>query len=286
MGEGQALQGPWLDPRLCLCVRTRVLSCSRFDFEGLESADDGAFDKLRAWSRSIEDLQPPSALSAPFTNSLARSARQSVLRYVCALLCPPPPALARAAPGWPTQRECSRTSLHSCFQAQLSCPLPASLSLVCLSVSLTLPSSLSWVSTWPSAVPTPPGVPALPSSPPLRGPLHSSLSLCPSSRASQVGVADPAPSLRSSLCHQLLQDQPPAHLPALPCPALPIPSLQAFPLQGCGIWRQTGRKSSQSAFCPAGLPRVPAPSPCSLAAAPFSSSLWVWSSDTAIILTL
>lgn len=85
-----------LTPRLCLCVRTRVLSCSRFDFEGLESADDGAFDKLRAWSRSIEDLQPPSALSAPFTNSLARSARQSVLRYVCVLLCPPPPALARA----------------------------------------------------------------------------------------------------------------------------------------------------------------------------------------------
>uniref|UniRef100_A0A2I2YK93 Formin like 3 n=1 Tax=Gorilla gorilla gorilla TaxID=9595 RepID=A0A2I2YK93_GORGO len=45
------------------------------------SGDDGAFDKLRSWSRSIEDLQPPSALSAPFTNSLARSARQSVLRY-------------------------------------------------------------------------------------------------------------------------------------------------------------------------------------------------------------
>ncbi|XP_012587917.1 PREDICTED: formin-like protein 3 isoform X1 [Condylura cristata] len=52
-----------------------------FDFEGLESGDDGAFDKLRSWSRSIEDLQPPSALSAPFTNSLARSARQSALRY-------------------------------------------------------------------------------------------------------------------------------------------------------------------------------------------------------------
>ncbi|XP_012874150.1 PREDICTED: formin-like protein 3 [Dipodomys ordii] len=52
-----------------------------FDFEGLESGDDGAFDKLRSWSRSIEDLQPPSILSAPFTNSLARSARQSVLRY-------------------------------------------------------------------------------------------------------------------------------------------------------------------------------------------------------------
>ncbi|XP_065790540.1 formin-like protein 3 isoform X2 [Muntiacus reevesi] len=52
-----------------------------FDFEALESGDDGAFDKLRSWSRSIEDLQPTSALSAPFTNSLARSARQSVLRY-------------------------------------------------------------------------------------------------------------------------------------------------------------------------------------------------------------
>uniref|UniRef100_A0A8C3X621 Formin like 3 n=1 Tax=Catagonus wagneri TaxID=51154 RepID=A0A8C3X621_9CETA len=52
-----------------------------FDFEGLESGDDGALDKLRSWSRSIEDLQPPSALSAPFANSLARSARQSVLRY-------------------------------------------------------------------------------------------------------------------------------------------------------------------------------------------------------------
>ncbi|XP_059969057.1 formin-like protein 3 isoform X1 [Mesoplodon densirostris] len=52
-----------------------------FDFEALESGDDGAFDKLRSWSRSIEDLQPPSTLSAPFTNSLARSARQSVLRY-------------------------------------------------------------------------------------------------------------------------------------------------------------------------------------------------------------
>uniref|UniRef100_A0A8C4PHG7 Formin like 3 n=1 Tax=Equus asinus asinus TaxID=83772 RepID=A0A8C4PHG7_EQUAS len=36
-----------------------------FDFEGLESGDDGAFDKLRSWSRSIEDLQPPSAL--PFS---------------------------------------------------------------------------------------------------------------------------------------------------------------------------------------------------------------------------
>ncbi|XP_027700226.1 formin-like protein 3 isoform X1 [Vombatus ursinus] len=53
-----------------------------FDFEGLESSDEGAFEKLRSWSRSIEDLQQqPSVLSAPFANSLARSARQSVLRY-------------------------------------------------------------------------------------------------------------------------------------------------------------------------------------------------------------
>lgn len=82
---------------MCLCVRMCVLSCSRFDFEGLESGDDGAFDKLRSWSRSIEDLQPPSALSAPFTNSLARSARQSVLRYVRAYSAhlPPTPAPAQ-----------------------------------------------------------------------------------------------------------------------------------------------------------------------------------------------
>ncbi|XP_011903765.1 PREDICTED: formin-like protein 3 isoform X3 [Cercocebus atys] len=84
-----------------------------FDFEGLESGDDGAFDKLRSWSRSIEDLQPPSALSAPFTNSLARSARQSVLRL---------------------------SSLAFC--------LPVCLWSV-LSVSLTLPSGLSWFFTLP-----------------------------------------------------------------------------------------------------------------------------------------
>ncbi|XP_006887849.1 PREDICTED: formin-like protein 3-like [Elephantulus edwardii] len=52
-----------------------------FDFEALESSDDGAFHKLRSWCRSIKDLLPPSALSAPFINSLARSARQSVLWY-------------------------------------------------------------------------------------------------------------------------------------------------------------------------------------------------------------
>ncbi|KAM9115211.1 formin-like protein 3 isoform 2-T2 [Pangshura tecta] len=51
-----------------------------FDFEGLESGEDGALEKLKSWSRSIEDLQHPIALSAPFTNSLARSARQSALR--------------------------------------------------------------------------------------------------------------------------------------------------------------------------------------------------------------
>uniref|UniRef100_F6SY29 Formin like 3 n=1 Tax=Ornithorhynchus anatinus TaxID=9258 RepID=F6SY29_ORNAN len=52
-----------------------------FDAEGLEIGDDGPFEKLRAWSRSIEDLQHPSPLAAPFANSLARSARQSALRY-------------------------------------------------------------------------------------------------------------------------------------------------------------------------------------------------------------
>uniref|UniRef100_A0A8C8RWH2 Formin like 3 n=1 Tax=Pelusios castaneus TaxID=367368 RepID=A0A8C8RWH2_9SAUR len=51
-----------------------------FDFEGLDSGEDGALEKLKAWSRSIEDLQHPAGLSAPFTNSLARSARQSALR--------------------------------------------------------------------------------------------------------------------------------------------------------------------------------------------------------------
>uniref|UniRef100_A0A452I418 Uncharacterized protein n=1 Tax=Gopherus agassizii TaxID=38772 RepID=A0A452I418_9SAUR len=45
-----------------------------FDFEGLESGEDSALEKLKSWSRSIEDLQHPMTLSAPFTNSLARSA--------------------------------------------------------------------------------------------------------------------------------------------------------------------------------------------------------------------
>uniref|UniRef100_A0A8C3DDQ1 Formin like 3 n=1 Tax=Corvus moneduloides TaxID=1196302 RepID=A0A8C3DDQ1_CORMO len=51
------------------------------DFEGLDGGEDGALEKLRAWSRSIEDLQHPSALPAPFASSLARSARQTALRY-------------------------------------------------------------------------------------------------------------------------------------------------------------------------------------------------------------
>uniref|UniRef100_A0A8C0GQE3 Formin like 3 n=1 Tax=Chelonoidis abingdonii TaxID=106734 RepID=A0A8C0GQE3_CHEAB len=51
-----------------------------FDFEGLESGEDSALEKLKSWSRSIEDLQHPMTLSAPFTNSLSRSARQSALR--------------------------------------------------------------------------------------------------------------------------------------------------------------------------------------------------------------
>ncbi|XP_062366877.1 formin-like protein 3 isoform X3 [Cinclus cinclus] len=65
------------------------------DFEGLEGGEDGALEKLRAWSRSIEDLQHPSALPAPFASSLARSARQTALRAGvplsgCALSLSPP----------------------------------------------------------------------------------------------------------------------------------------------------------------------------------------------------
>uniref|UniRef100_A0A8D0HM13 Formin like 3 n=1 Tax=Sphenodon punctatus TaxID=8508 RepID=A0A8D0HM13_SPHPU len=52
-----------------------------FDFEGPDSGEDGALEKLKSWSRSIEDLTHPGALSAPYANSLARSARQSALRY-------------------------------------------------------------------------------------------------------------------------------------------------------------------------------------------------------------
>uniref|UniRef100_A0AAQ4QNI5 Formin-like 3 n=1 Tax=Gasterosteus aculeatus aculeatus TaxID=481459 RepID=A0AAQ4QNI5_GASAC len=50
------------------------------NFEGLENGEDGFLDKAKSWSRSIEDLHHSS--SQPFCNTLVRSARQSVLRYV------------------------------------------------------------------------------------------------------------------------------------------------------------------------------------------------------------
>uniref|UniRef100_A0A8C6MGQ1 Formin-like 3 n=1 Tax=Nothobranchius furzeri TaxID=105023 RepID=A0A8C6MGQ1_NOTFU len=48
------------------------------DFEGMEKGEDGFLDK--SWSRSIEDLHHTG--TRPFCNTLVRSARQSVLRYV------------------------------------------------------------------------------------------------------------------------------------------------------------------------------------------------------------
>lgn len=69
-------------PAKAMCLLLRACPPTRLDFEGLEGGEDGALEKLRAWSRSIEDLQHPSALPAPFASSLARSARQTALRYV------------------------------------------------------------------------------------------------------------------------------------------------------------------------------------------------------------
>uniref|UniRef100_A0A671R7N4 Formin-like protein 3 n=1 Tax=Sinocyclocheilus anshuiensis TaxID=1608454 RepID=A0A671R7N4_9TELE len=51
------------------------------DFEGLENGEDFSLDKAKSWSRSIEDLHQNGC------NTLVRSARQSVLRYVLACLC-------------------------------------------------------------------------------------------------------------------------------------------------------------------------------------------------------
>ncbi|XP_025898598.1 formin-like protein 3 [Nothoprocta perdicaria] len=51
-----------------------------FDFEGPDGAEDGGLEKPRAWSRSIEDLQPPGTLPAPLASSLARAARHGALR--------------------------------------------------------------------------------------------------------------------------------------------------------------------------------------------------------------
>uniref|UniRef100_A0A8C2HWN9 Formin-like 3 n=1 Tax=Cyprinus carpio TaxID=7962 RepID=A0A8C2HWN9_CYPCA len=51
------------------------------DFEGLENGEDFSLDNAKSWSRSIEDLHQNGC------NTLVRSARQSVLRYVLACLC-------------------------------------------------------------------------------------------------------------------------------------------------------------------------------------------------------
>uniref|UniRef100_A0A674EKZ8 Formin-like 3 n=1 Tax=Salmo trutta TaxID=8032 RepID=A0A674EKZ8_SALTR len=59
------------------------------NFEGLDNGEEGSLDKATSWSRSIEDLHQSGA--QPFCNTLVRSARQSVLRYVSsatALLLP------------------------------------------------------------------------------------------------------------------------------------------------------------------------------------------------------
>uniref|UniRef100_A0A671R7H0 Formin-like protein 3 n=1 Tax=Sinocyclocheilus anshuiensis TaxID=1608454 RepID=A0A671R7H0_9TELE len=52
------------------------------DFEGLENGEDFSLDKAKSWSRSIEDLHQNGC------NTLVRSARQSVLRYVLASTLP------------------------------------------------------------------------------------------------------------------------------------------------------------------------------------------------------
>uniref|UniRef100_A0A674KG31 Formin like 3 n=1 Tax=Terrapene triunguis TaxID=2587831 RepID=A0A674KG31_9SAUR len=44
-----------------------------FDFEGLESGEDGALEKLKSWSRSIEDLQHPITLTLPSRKALKNS---------------------------------------------------------------------------------------------------------------------------------------------------------------------------------------------------------------------
>lgn len=93
--DDSSCDNPWLSPS-CLADLTRpllnlvpcasVLACSsvctwpRLDFEGLENGEDGFLDKTKSWSRSIEDLHHTN--NQPFCNTLVRSARQSVLRYV------------------------------------------------------------------------------------------------------------------------------------------------------------------------------------------------------------
>lgn len=66
----------------CASVLACLSLCTwpRLDFEGLENGEDGFLDKAKSWSRSIEDLHHTG--THPFCNTLVRSARQSVLRYV------------------------------------------------------------------------------------------------------------------------------------------------------------------------------------------------------------
>lgn len=124
--------------------------------------------------------QPPSP-----TASLAL--RASLCSGMCAL------ALPACLPQPPFRSWVTAVSAHappSTLASRLSslalC-LPVCLWSV-LSVSLTLPSDLSWVSTSPSAVPTPSGVPALPIlSPSLGAPPFFILTL-PSLPASQAGL--------------------------------------------------------------------------------------------------
>ncbi|XP_041036273.1 formin-like protein 3 isoform X2 [Carcharodon carcharias] len=52
-----------------------------FDFDLVENGDDGGLDKPKPWGRSIEDLHQSNVLPLAFSNSLSRSARQSILRY-------------------------------------------------------------------------------------------------------------------------------------------------------------------------------------------------------------
>lgn len=98
--------------------------------------------------------QPPSP-----TVSLAL--RASLCSGMCALALPAclPPPQSRS---WVTavSVHAPPSTLASRLSSLALC-LPVCLWSV-LSVSLTLPSDLSWVSTLPSAVPTPSGVPALP----------------------------------------------------------------------------------------------------------------------------
>lgn len=120
---------------------------------------------------------------SPFTNSLAALRAQPVLRHVCSRLCPPA-SHPRPHPcrSWVTAGECL-PPFTLCFQAQLSCPLPAS-PVSGLSCPLTLPSLIVLGKYIPLGLqPTPLWVAALLSRLPLSGGRSvSSLSLCCSSR--------------------------------------------------------------------------------------------------------